>query len=138
MTSDIESTFTRLREILRRHAGQYMVNDNESRHFGLEAKPGPATLRAWRGKVRKETIPAAWVSVGKSGVSYHLMGLEGNSSLAGGLSKELKAKLNGKTCFTFKKIDDALLGELDEVTSRALTAFRKAGFVVFDDGPGDD
>jgi hypothetical protein len=62
-------------------------------------------------------------------VSYHLMGVYGNSKLFAGVSKKLKARMQGKTCFNFKTIDEPLFEELEQLTAKAMTGFRKAGFI---------
>jgi hypothetical protein len=95
----------------------------------VEGNVGPATLKAWGGKLKKQTIPVGWVQIGKAYVSYHLMGVYGNPKLLEGMSKELKARMQGKTCFNFKSVDEALLKELDSLTAQAFAAFRKAGYI---------
>jgi len=46
------------------------------------------------------------------------------------MSAKLKSRMQGKTCFNFKAADDELFAELDQLTVRSITAFRKAGFVA--------
>ena len=58
------------------------------------------------------------------------MGVYGNVKLLDGMSKELKARMQGKTCFNFKRHDDALFKELEQLTTRAVAAFKKAGFIA--------
>ena len=79
--------------------------------------------------MKKPIIPVAWVQVGKAYVSYHLMGVYGNTRLRDAMSKELKARMQGKTCFNFKTVDEQLFKELDQLTAQAIAAFRKAGYV---------
>src|SRR5689334_987352 len=98
MNADFESIFVRLRGILQKHSATLAVKADAPGHYSLEAGVGPATLKAWRGQARKPSIPVAWVQVGKAYVSYHLMGLYGNTRLLTGVSKELKARMQGKTC----------------------------------------
>jgi len=74
-------------------------------------------------------MPVAWVQIGKGYVSYHLMGVHSNPKLLDGMSKELKARMQGKSCFNFKTENDALFKELEELTGQAIDSFRKAGFV---------
>ncbi len=59
------------------------------------------TLRAWGGKLKHPIIPVAWVQIGKTYVSFHLMGIYMKTPLLGGMSKELKARMQGKTCFIY-------------------------------------
>ena len=129
MNPDFESVFTRLRGILEKHSGALTVKADGPDHYSLEAGAGPAALRAWGGKARKPSIPVAWVQLGKAYVSYHLMGVYGNTRLLKGLSKELKARMQGQTCFNFKVVDEKLFKELDSLTAQAITAFRKGGFI---------
>ena len=130
MNPEFESIFVRLRGILEKHAAALTVKADAPGHYALEAGVGPATLRAWGGKMKSPTIPVAWVRVGKAYVSYHLMGVYGNTKLCGGMSKELKARMQGKTCFNFKLVDEKLFKELDRLTGQAIAAFRKAGHIA--------
>ena len=129
MSSEFESIFARLRAILQKYVGTLSVKHDTPDCYGLEASAGPAALRAWGGKVRRPVIPVAWVQIGKAYVSYHLMGVYGNSKLLAGLSKKLKARMQGKTCFNFKTINEPLFEELEQLTEKAMTGFRKAGFI---------
>jgi len=129
MNSEFETVFVRLRGILEKHSAALTVKADAPDHYSLEASAGPAALRAWGGKVRRPKIPVAWVQVGKAYVSYHLMGVYGNTRLLDGISKELKARMQGKTCFNFKVVDEKLFKELDRLTAQAIAAFRKAGYI---------
>lgn len=129
MSPEFESIFVRLRAILQKHAGRFSVTENSLDRYCLEASAGPTTLRAWGGKLKRRLIPVAWVEIGKSYVSYHLMGVYGNTKLRDGMSIELKARMQGKTCFNFKTYDEVLFKELEQLTALGLVAFRKAGFI---------
>ena len=129
MSAEFPSIFARLREILKNHAGSFTVGRETAHLYRLEAPAGPATLRAWGGKVKSRTIPVAWVQVGKAYVSYHLMGVYGNPKLLDGCSKELKARMQGKSCFNFKTVDEPLFEELERLTIESLTGMRKAGYI---------
>ena len=131
MPSEFESIFLKLRTILQRHAEGLLVTADAPGRYCLEGHVGPATVQAWGGKIKRPLIPVAWVEIGKSGVSYHLMGIYENATLKRGMSKQLKMRMKGKSCFTLKRTDDASLAkELERVTAQALTAFRMAGFIT--------
>jgi hypothetical protein len=130
MASDHDATFDVLRRVLRAHASGLTVAVDTPDRFCLEAAPGPATLAAWGGKVRRPTIPIAWVERGRSYISYHLMGLDGNPALAASLSTELRARRQGKTCFNFQRPAEAPLAELAAVTAASIAGLRRAGFVA--------
>jgi len=77
----------------------------------------------------KKPFPIAWVTVGKGYVSFHHMGVYACPDLLKGVSKELKARMQGKSCFNFKTVDPALFAELEELTVRSFEAFRNAPFM---------
>lgn len=129
MRPEFEPIFQRLREILKRHAGNLSVRGDRPDYYGLAGGVGPAALKAWGGKMKKPIMPVAWVQIGKGYVSYHLMGVYGNPKLLDGVSKELKARMQGKSCFNFKSQDEALFKELEKLTKQAIDGFKNAGFV---------
>jgi hypothetical protein len=128
--TDLGALFARLRSILQQHAGQFCVGDDTATCYCLEANPGPATLRAWKGNVKRSTIPVAWIQLGKTYVSFHLMALYGCKQLLDGMSKELRARMQGKTCFNFRTDNERLFRELESLTAEGLSAFRQAGFIA--------
>jgi hypothetical protein len=130
MPAALQAVFTRLREILEAHAGEFHVADDTDGRYGLEGPIGPATVRAWGGKAPTGTIPVAWVTIGKAYVSYHLMGVQGNARLMATVSDELRARMQGKSCFNFKAVDEPLFRELARVTADSLHGMRKAGYVA--------
>jgi hypothetical protein len=129
MNSEFESVFVRLRGMLEKHSAALTVKADGPGHYSLTGSAGPAALQAWGGKLKRPRIPVAWVQIGKAYVSYHLMGVYGNTRLCEGMSKELKARMQGKTCFNFKVVDEKLFKELDLLTAQSIAAFRKAGYI---------
>ena len=129
MSTEFETIFVRLRSILQRHAGTLTVKDNGRDRYCLEGRTGPATLAAWGGKMKKPMIPVAWVEIGKAYVSYHLMGIYGHTRLRDGMSPELQARMQGKTCFNFKRCDETLFRELEQLTAQGIAGFKKAGYL---------
>lgn len=130
MAAEFDIVFARLKEILQKYSGSFTVKPDTNTKYGLYAAIGPATLKIWKGKMKKPAMPVAWIETGKAYVSYHLMGLYGNTALLKGLSKELKARMQGKTCFNFKKPDEKIFQELDSLTAWSIDGFRKAGFIA--------
>jgi len=129
MTSEFATVFARLRQILESHAPGFVVSRATPRRYELEAGVGPATLRAWAGKAKRPRIPVAWVSIEKSYVGYHLMGLA-DPRVSRSLSTQLADRMHGKTCFNFKTADAELLKELEAVTALALALLRNEGFIA--------
>ena len=130
MSTEFKSIFGRLRKVLQRHSGNLFVTDDSSDRYSLAANIGSTALQAWKGKAKRPTMPVAWVEIKKSYVSFHLMGLYGNQTLRQAMSKELKARLHGKTCFNFKTANEKLFQELEQVTTRSIDAFRNAGYIA--------
>lgn len=129
-SSEFETVFSRLKTILQNHAGNYIIKPDTNDSYGLQGKPGPAALKAWGGKLKKPVMPVAWIEIGKAYVSYHVMGLYTNTALKNSMSKELKARMQGKTCFNFKRSNETLFKELEQLTAKANDNFKKLGYVV--------
>ena len=129
MLHQFQSVFERLRDLLKKHSEGFSAAKDTSGHFSLEAPAGPATLHAWRRKMKSPMIPVAWVQVGKAYVSFHLMGVYGNPKLLDDCSKDLRAHMQGKSCFNFKMVDEQLFLELERLTVRSLAGMKKAGYV---------
>jgi hypothetical protein len=112
--------FSALRDILSRHAGKLVVTEDTPSCYRLEGGRHPT---------HKKPFPIAWVTIGKAYVSFHHMGIYACPDLLKGVSKELKARMQGKSCFNFTSADPALMVELEDLTIRGLEVFRNAPFV---------
>src|SRR5258707_14207608 len=62
---------------------------------------------------------------GRAYVSFHLMPLYWEPSLAKDISANLKKRMQGKTCFNFSAPDAALVLELARLTSRGFALYRR-------------
>jgi hypothetical protein len=62
---------------------------------------------------------------GRAYVSFHLMPLYWEPSLATGISAELKKRMQGKTCFNFTGPDAVLFRELSKLTSRGFALYKR-------------
>jgi hypothetical protein len=87
-------------------------------------------LKAWKGKARSSVIPVAWVEIGKAYVSYHLMGVYVNPPLMASMSAPLRARMQGKSCFNFKSVDEELFKELERVTAKSIDGMRAIGYIA--------
>jgi hypothetical protein len=45
------------------------------------------------------------------------------------VSEALKKRMQGKSCFNFKQIDDALFAELEALVARGYAAYQEAGYI---------
>ena len=66
------------------------------------------------------------VRLGKAYVSFYLMSIYASPDLLKSMSPELKKRMQGKSCFNFKEVDEKLFKELSKLT--------KAGAARFSDG----
>jgi len=73
----------------------------------------------WFGSVRK----------GKNYVSYHLMPIYAFPTLLDDLSPELRRRMQGKSCFNFKTVDETLFKELGRLTKKGYDGFKTAKLV---------
>lgn len=120
MTAKFAEVFSALRGNLERHVGKFTVKEDTATSYCLEGGVHPT---------HKKPFPIAWVAVGKAYVSFHHMGVYARPSLLEGVSKKLKARMQGKSCFNFSSVNQVLFTELEELTVRAFEAFRNAPFM---------
>src|SRR6478672_975034 len=110
-----EAVFSELRAILARHTGSLTVTEDSPNRYCLEGGRHPK---------HKTPMSIAWVEIGKAYVSFHHMGVYARPDLLKGASKELKARMQGKSCFNFTSSDSKLFAELENLTVRGFEAFR--------------
>jgi hypothetical protein len=120
MPTNFPEVFSALRDILRRHAGNLLVTEDTPGCYRLEGGMHPTD---------KKAFPIAWVAVGKAYVSFHHMGIYARPDLLQGASKQLMARMHGKSCFNFASVDPALFAELEALTVRGFDAFRNASWM---------
>ena len=120
MNEAFEGVFSELRAIFKRHVGALSVTEDSPMRYCLEGGRHPK---------HKTPMPIAWVQIGKSYVSFHHMGVYARPDLLNGVSRELRARMQGKSCFNFTSVDKALFAELEDLAVRAFDAFRNAPFM---------
>jgi len=103
------SVFERLRRILEPYGRRMHVAVDSDGAFGVDMA------------AESERNPTTWfagVRIGKAYVSYYLMPIYVEPALLEGVSPELKRRMQGKSCFNFRSMDDALFHELEALTRR--------------------
>ena len=109
MTSAFEPVFERLKAILEPYGRRLHVVGDTDTGFGVDMAP------------EGERNPTTWfagVRLGKAYVSYYLMPVYVEPSLLDGISPELRRRMQGKSCFNFRSVDEALFAEIAELTRR--------------------
>lgn len=69
------------------------------------------------------------VQIKKNYVSYHLMPVYVNPKLLVSISAALKKRMQGKSCFNFKVVDEELFSELATLTETAYQDYVSQGFI---------
>jgi hypothetical protein len=112
-----KATFKKLHDVLKPY----------EKHFDVVMdKPAAYYLASKTAKTKSGA--AVWfggVQIKKNYVSFHLIPVYASPTLAGGLSPELKKRMQGKSCFNFTDIDPAHLEEISAVTKKGFTGFSK-------------
>jgi hypothetical protein len=115
---DFGAVHAKLKAILQKYErGDLKAGSDQPGHYALIGPPTERSLGrdVWFGAVR----------TGKSYVSYHLMAVYAFPELLDGISPELKKRMQGKSCFNFKQVDDKLFRELAKLTDQGYKRFKK-------------
>lgn len=110
--------FNALKAILKRHEGDLVVVHDKADNYYLDTRTkGP----------NKSALFFAAARVGRAYTSFYLMPVYTNPELLGGVSPELKKRMQGKSCFNIKSAEPGLLKELSELTEKCFGAWKAAG-----------
>lgn len=113
-TSALDGVYTTLREVMERHTTGLNMTDDKPGNTTVESQDMAANGKPrWFGAVQTK----------KNYVSYHLMPVYEDPSLLNDISPELKARMQGKSCFNFKTIDSELFDQLGRLTATGTKAF---------------
>lgn len=117
---DFSATFALLAPLLRCHANELVVKADSPGHLYLdcpvEVRPGyPHFLGA--------------VAIMKSYVSFHFMPVYSNPELLAPLSSELRARMQGKSCFNFRTVSTEQIEELRALVERGIALYRERGLI---------
>lgn len=115
MSDAFDAIFAELRAIMLEQAGGMVVTQDISGHLVMKTP--------WNEPGKKEPAWFGMVQVKKAYVSCHLMPLYALSALLDGTSPELRKRMQGKSCFNFKKADADLFAELTTLTRRCAEAY---------------
>jgi len=116
MATDFEAAFGTLKSVLAKHAKRLTVRTDTAVAYGVNCRT-PSPFPQHKG----QPMWFAEVRLGKAYVSFHLMPLYMNPPLQNAIPAGLKRRMQGKTCFNFKKeLEPELLKELDKLTEAAL------------------
>lgn len=117
---DLSPVFTALRDILSPYSPRLQVQ-----------RDGPRELYLDTHHLLKNGKPLFFgaVQVKAAYVSFHLMPVYVKPELLDSISEELRGRMQGKSCFNFKRVDPDLLRELEALTRAGFESYREQGFV---------
>jgi hypothetical protein len=116
METDFEAAFNALKGVLVKHSKRLAVRTDTAAAYGVNSKT-PSPFPQHKG----QPMWFAEVRLGKAYVSYHLMPLYMNPTLQSVIPEGLKKRMQGKTCFNFKKrLEPELIKDLNQLTEAAL------------------
>lgn len=123
-TPEFDAVFSRLRAIMSGSAGELICVRDVTGDYYLDT---PFFMK------NKKRLFFGAVQTRRKYVSYHLMPVYVFPGLLDGISPELMRRMQGKSCFNFRVVDDGLFGQLARLTERGLESYREAGYLR----PGD-
>ncbi|GIL11493.1 MAG: hypothetical protein BroJett038_02130 [Chloroflexota bacterium] len=107
--ADFNAVFARLKQILEIYAPELKIeHDVPGRYHLVTNLLGPNKQPIWFGGVE----------IKKNYVSYHLIPVYMFPDILDSVSDSLKRRMQGKSCFNFKKLDEPLMSELADLTRR--------------------
>ncbi|WP_182523767.1 hypothetical protein [Nocardioides dongkuii] len=107
---ELVATFARLRELLVPFLATCRVKVDEPGSVYLET-PAP------------EPEMFASIAARKSNVSFHYMPIYRDPALLDGVSPDLRRRMRGKSCFSFRRHDDPAIDELASLVGRTAGDF---------------
>lgn len=116
--ADFVPVYEALARLMRDNATGMMVEKEDRTSVSFHAgwpNPQHQGKPMWFGQVK----------LGKSAVSYHLMPVYSHSEIAAAIPAELRKRMQGKSCFNFRKVDDALFEQLAELTRLSARTYAK-------------
>lgn len=118
--SDLNTVFAALRKLMAPYAARLAASRDDEQELYLDTR-----------HIQKNKKPLFFgaVQIKKSYVSFHLMPIYLKPELLAGVSPELKARMQGKSCFNFASVDARLFQELATLTEAGYASYQAQGFV---------
>ena len=114
------SVFDRLAAIFAPYRPPLVAKNDEPGNLYLETPPSA---------VRPNGFYFGGVKSGKRSVSFHLMPVYVHPDLVDGMSPELRKRMQGKSCFNFTRLDQALVTELKGLTAAGFARLQEDGTI---------
>jgi hypothetical protein len=118
--NDFDIIFRKLKAIFNPHTKNLDVGHDTPNYYLLNTR-----------YIMKNKQPLGFGGVrkGKAYVSFHLMFVYACPDLLQQMSPELKKRMQGKSCFNFKTVDEKLFKELAKLTKAGAEKFSNENFI---------
>jgi hypothetical protein len=118
--TDFNQVFARLKSILQPYVKKMDVAQDTQTYYLLNTR-----------YIMKNKQPLCFggVRLGKAYVSFYLMSVYASPALLKSMSPELKQRMQGKSCFNFKELDEKLFKELAQLTRAGAAKFSDGKFI---------
>ena len=117
---EFNQVFAKLKAIFKPYAKKMVVVQDTPKSYYLDTH-----------HIMKNKKPLCFgaVRLGKNYVSFYLMSVYASPDLLKAMSPELKKRMQGKSCFNFKEVDEKLFKELDKLTKAGAAKFSNEKFI---------
>jgi len=117
---DFNEVFAKLKAIFEPYAKKMVVVQDTPKCYYLDTH-----------HIMKNKKPLCFgaVRLGKNYVSFYLMSVYARPELLKDMSPELKKRMQGKSCFNFKEVDENLFKELATLTKAGAAKFNDEKFI---------
>jgi hypothetical protein len=133
---DLDAVYDELVRRLSAHEDDFRVSDNttdantaRSRKDEAASDPGSYLLLGAPSEKYPDGQVFAGLRKGKRYVSYYLFSVYLEPGQLDGISPELRRRMQGKSCFNFTQVDEALFDELDGLTVRGRELYAERGLL---------
>ncbi len=118
--NNFDSVFAKLKAILRPYVKKMDVAHDSQTYYLLNTR-----------HIMKNKQPLCFggVRLGKAYVSFYLMSVYACPDLLKSMSPELKKRMQGKSCFNFKEVDEKLFKEMARLTKAGAAKFTDEKFI---------
>ena len=114
--TDFPLVFEKLKSILKPYETELNITADTTEAYSLD---GP-----YSEKWKKELFFGS-AQIKKNYVSFYLMPVYMYPDLLREIGPELKKRMQGKSCFNFKKVEPELFQELEDITKKSYERFQK-------------
>jgi hypothetical protein len=119
-STDFQPVFNQLKSILAPYAPNLKTTADTDNDYNLYTS---------HVMYNKQDLYFAGLRKQKNYVSFYLMPVYIFPELLADISPELKKRMQGKSCFNFKKVDDQLFQELAQLTQAGYQRYPAEGYV---------